>query len=122
MSLAQRVAGAVRSGGSVVIANATASGQETVALRDVRTLRGPRIPSSVTGYVVDNLAHGSLHGQVFAIVVPVAVTGHAGGALMTDRLLTAPVSGGIVQFASAGCWGMTDTPLAAVERLVTANS
>lgn len=107
MSLAQRAAAAVRSGGSAVIADASPAGTGAVTLRDVRTLRGPTLAAAVTGHGVTGFTRGGLRGEVFAIVLP-------GG-----RVLAAPVSGGTVRFASAGCWGTADMPLTAAEHAVS---
>lgn len=125
--LAQRVADAIRSGGSVVIAGAsssgtTADGQQTVVLRDVRTLRGPRIASGITGYAAAGFTSGSLRGQVFAIVLPAAAGGAVHGGPTAGTVLAAPVSGGTVRFSATNCWGTASMPLASVERLVTGSS
>lgn len=126
VSLSQRIAAAIRSGGSVIVADASASGtaangREPVILRDVRTLRGPRIASAITGYAVADFTHGGLRGQVFAIVLPPAAAGAgpASSGPAADQVMAVPVSGGTVRFAGASCWGMADTPLATAERLAT---
>lgn len=136
VSLSQRVADAVRAGGSVIIADASgsgaaANGREPVVLRDVRTLRGPRIASAITGYAVADFTHGGLRGQVFAIVLPPAASGSGtvtGGTVTggtaasgpaADQVMAVPVSGGTVRFAGTGCWRTPDMPLTAVERIVT---
>ena len=116
--LSQRLADTVAAGGSVVVADATAAGpaaggQERVALRDVQTLRGPRIAAALTAYTVTGSAHGGLHGQVFAIVLPAGTAGTTAG----HDVLAAPVAGGTVQFADAGCWGTGNMSLAAAEQL-----
>ncbi len=124
LSLAQRAADAVRSGGSVVVADASASGlaadgRERVVLRDVQTLRGPRIASGATGEALPGFTSGGLHGQVFAIVLPAATAGgQATEAPAAGTVLAAPVSGGTVRFAGAGCWGTADLSLTTVEHLV----
>lgn len=143
-SVSQRVTDAVSAGGSVIIANATpagpaANGRQPVVLRDVQTLRGPRIASGVAAEAAVNFAGGGLRGQVFAIVLPAATgssatgnaatgnaatgnaaTGNAAGSGPAPReVLAAPVSGGTVRFSGARCWDTADTPLATVERLVT---
>ena len=116
--LPQRLAAAATSDGSVVIADATvtgraADGRTTVVLRDVRTLHGPRIASGGTAYAVPGLNVSSLRGQVFAILLPTAPGGHG------ESVLAAPVSGGTVEFATAGCWGTADTPLSTAEGLAS---
>jgi hypothetical protein len=124
LSLAQRAADAVRSGGSVVVADATASGlaadgRKRVVLRDVQTLRGPRIASGATGEALAGFTSGALHGQVFAIVLPAATAGgQTAEAPATGTVLAAPVSDGTVRFAGAGCWGTADISLTTVEHLV----
>lgn len=116
--LSQRLTDTVAAGGSVVVADATAAGsaaggQERVALRDVQTLRGPRIAAAITADAVTGSARSGLPGQVFAIVLPAGTAGTTAG----HDVLAAPVAGGVVQFADAGCWGTGNMSLAAAEQL-----
>jgi hypothetical protein len=128
LTLPERLAAAARAGASVVLAAATftghtVNGYDVVALRDVRTLHGPRIASGTAAWLPADMARAMLPGDgpLFAIVWPAsppppALVSDAPGPVLT----AAPVSGGRVLLSTGGCWGSTpDMPLSAVERLVS---
>jgi hypothetical protein len=125
LTLPERLAAAAQAGASVVLADGTftgraANGYEAVSLRDVRTLSGPPVASGTGTWVPAATARTMLpgSGQVFAIVWPATATRdpRAPGPVLT----AAPVRGGEVLLRAGNCWGGTpDTPVFAVERLVT---